>query len=234
MVWNIHSYGRNNVDLAPVLAATIAVALTAAIQQRGRAVLAVSGGNTPRSLFEKLSEIDIPWDKITVTLVDERWVAENHADSNAQLVRKYLLRGHAAKARFVGLKTDVEDPFLAEAEIAARLRMHVIPIDVAVLGMGEDGHTASFFANAEGLEHALGFEGRVCAAIRPPQAPHARMTLTLETLLSARKLFLHFVGARKLAVLEHAMQPGPMTDLPVRAVLHQDQVMLEIHYSEQE
>jgi 6-phosphogluconolactonase len=234
MAWNIHKYGSNATDLAPALAAIIAVALAEAIQQRGRATLAVSGGNTPRALFAKLSEIDIPWGKVTVTLVDERWVAESHSDSNAQLVRQHLLCHRAAEAEFIGLKTDAEDPFLAEAEVEARLRAHVMPIDVAVLGMGEDGHTASFFPGAEGLEHALGFEGRVCAAVRPVLAPHARMTLTLETLLNARKLFLHFIGARKLAVLKQAMLSGPMTALPVRAVLQQNQVMLEIHYSEQE
>jgi 6-phosphogluconolactonase len=108
----------------------------------------------------------------------------------------------------------------------------VLPLDVAVLGMGEDGHTASFFPAAEGLEKALQDTQRVCCGIRPPLAPHPRMTLSLQTLLSAKHLFLHIVGAKKREVLEVAMTPGSIPGLPVRAVLHQSRVPLEIHYAE--
>jgi len=231
MSWTLTEF-EHNADLVAVLAAKIAAALGAAVQARGRAALAVSGGSTPRSLFDALSVIDISWSSITITLVDERWVAETDPDSNALLVRRHLLQHQAARARFVGLKTDASDPFLACFDIEARLRTKVLPLDVAVLGMGEDGHTASFFPAAEGLEKALQDTQHLCCGIRPPLAPHPRMTLSLQTLLSAKHLFLHIVGAQKRAVLDAAMTPGSIPALPVRAVLHQSRVPLEIHYAE--
>lgn len=231
MSWTLTEF-EHNADLVPVLAAKIAAALAAAVHARGRAALAVSGGSTPRTLFDALSVLDIPWSRVTITLVDERWVAETDPDSNALLVRRHLLQHLAARARFVGLKTDAGDPFLACFDIGARLRTKVLPLDVVVLGMGEDGHTASFFPAAEGLEMALQDTQRACCGIRPPLAPHPRMTLSLQTLLGAEHLFLHIVGAKKRAVLDVAMTPGSIPGLPVRAVLHQSRVPLEIHYAE--
>jgi len=232
MSWTLTQF-EHNADLVPVLAAKIADALAAAVQVRGHAALAVSGGSTPRSLFEALSVMDIPWSRITITLVDERWVPETDIDSNALLVRRHLLQHRAARARFVGLKTEAGDPFLASFDVEARLRAKVLPLDVAVLGMGEDGHTASFFPAAEGLDKALEDKQNVCCGIRPPLAPHPRMTLSLQTLLGAGHLFLHIVGAKKREVLEVAMTQGSIPGLPVRAVLHQSRVPLEIHYAEQ-
>ncbi len=232
MTWMLHRYTDNDA-LVIALAQRIIEALVDAIEARGRAAMAVSGGTTPVALFRALSVADIPWSKVVITLVDERWVPENHPDSNAQLVRRHLLRERAAKARFVGLKSETSDPFLAVFDVEARLRMKVLPLDVVVLGMGEDGHTASFFPSAEGLDEALHSSERVCCGIRPPSAAHARMTLSLATLLSARQLFLHIIGPNKKAILDVALTPGPVAGLPVRAVLHQSSVALEIYYAEQ-
>lgn len=231
MAWTLAQYARD-ADLVPVLAAEIAATLAAALQARGRATLAVSGGSTPRGLFAALAAMDLPWADITVTLVDERWVSPEDADANARLVREQLLQGPAASARFVGLTTTAATPFDAVGEVDARLRAQVLPLDVAVLGMGEDGHTASFFPGAAELATALSDTQHLCCAIRPPHAPHLRMTLTLPCLLGASRLFLHLVGAAKRAVLEAAMQAGPVTALPVRAVLHNARLPLEIHYAE--
>jgi len=233
MTWMLHQYTYNG-ELVVKLAQRIADALLNAINERGRASLAVSGGSTPVSLFRALSCIDIPWSKVVVTLVDERWVPESHLDSNAHLVRLHLLREHAAKARFVGLKTDAADPFLAVVDVEAKLRKSVLPLDLAVLGMGEDGHTASFFPAAQGLDDALSSATRICSGIRPPVAPHARMTLSLSTILGAKQLFLHIIGVKKREVLEAAMMPGPVYEPPVRAVLHQTKVVMEIFYAEQD
>ena len=117
------------------------------------------------SLFRALATIDMPWSKVVITLVDERWVPQTHRDSNALLVHRHLLRDHAAKARFVGLKTEADDPFLASAEVEAKLLREVFPLDVVVLGMGEDGHTASFFPKAAGLSEALQSEQRICCSL---------------------------------------------------------------------
>lgn len=233
MTWTLQQYTQNS-ELVETLAQRIAQALGSAIVERGRASLAVSGGSTPVRLFHALSAIDIAWSKVVVSLVDERWVAENHPDSNAHLVRSHLLREHAAKAHFVGLKTAASDPFVAAADVEATLRRRVLPLDVVVLGMGEDGHTASFFPGSKGLTDALECAERICCAIVPPVAPHARMTLSLSALLGAKQLFLHIIGERKLQVLKAAIEPGPVAQLPVRALLHQTGAVLEIFYAEQD
>tara|TARA_R100001377_G_scaffold10038_1_gene5109 strand:+ start:1844 stop:2545 length:702 start_codon:yes stop_codon:yes gene_type:complete len=233
MTWMLHQYTAND-ELVQSLAQRITQDLLNAIDERGRASLAVSGGSTPVSLFRALASIDIPWSKVVITLVDERWVPQTHQDSNALLVHRHLLRDHAAKARFVGLKTEDENPFLAVAEVEAKLLREVFPLDVVVLGMGEDGHTASFFPKADGLSEALQSEQSICCGITPPNAPYPRMTLSLSALLGARQLFLHIIGAKKKRVLEAAIEPGPVTELPVRAVLNQAKVVMEIFYAEQD
>lgn len=233
MTWMLHQYTHND-ELVETLAQRIIDALLNAIEQRGRASLALSGGSTPVSLFRALSAIDIPWSKVVVTLVDERWVPENHPDSNARLLRRNLLRCYAVKAHFVGLKTDASDPFRAISDVETKLRKEVLPLDVVVLGMGVDGHTASFFAASEGLSEAIESEQRICCGIVPASAPHDRMTLSLSTLLGAKKIFLHIIGAEKKQILDAAMVPGPVSDLPVRVVLHQTKVVMEIFYAEQD
>lgn len=240
MVWVLHSFADNTM-LVKELAAVIARLLTSVVQEQGRASLAVSGGSTPRTLFEALSHIDLPWASVTVTLVDERWVDEDDANSNARLVRRALLQNRAAAASFVGLKTEAEKPSAAVEEVDRRLREKVLGgagtgeggmLDVALLGMGEDGHVASFLPRARGLQDALAPRPRHhCCAIEPPAPGLPRMTLALDTLLQARHLLLHFIGPAKYAVLQQALADGPQEELPVRAVL-QRQHPLEIYYAE--
>lgn len=193
--------------LAASLARDVADELQRAIEAKGRATLAVSGGTTPKLFFEKLSEIDIPWSRVSVTLVDERQVPETSERSNARLVRTHLLRNKAAAARFVPL---VDNP---EAE-------KIPAFDVAVLGMGNDGHTASFFPGGDRLAEALdaGTAKRLIA-ITAPGAGEPRLTFTLPVLESAGRLALHIEGAEKQQVLKKALAEGPETEMPVRAVL---------------
>lgn len=230
MGWNIKTFDSNDA-LVAALAAEIVSILRAAIQRTGRASMAVSGGSTPKPLFARLAMTDLDWEKVTITLVDERWVEEDHPDSNARLVKDYLLRNQAESATFIGLKDNQGDPFSAEEMVAQRLRSVSLPFDLVILGMGNDGHTASFFPGAATLARALTDEGSLCCGVRPPAAPHDRMTLTLPTLLSARRLFLHLVGEAKWEVLQRAMESGSREELPIRAVLHQDQTLLDIYYA---
>lgn len=238
MAWVLRSF-HDNSTLVDELSVGIAQILQEAIAQRGRASLAVSGGSTPRTLFESLSALDIPWQHVVVTLVDERWVGEDDSASNARLVRNSLLKGYAAAARFVGLKTLDDDPFRAVAQVDRRLREEVLGagafLDAAILGMGEDGHVASFLPGAQGLAEALSAQPAYhCCGIRPPPPALPRMTMTLDTLLQARHLLLHFIGPDKRAVLQSATLAGAVEELPVRAVLHHNRRPLEIFYSEQQ
>lgn len=230
MSWQINAFKQNDL-LVENLSRRIATQLRAGIERRGSASLAVSGGSTPKTLFQALSREDLPWEYVWITLVDERWVAEDHPDSNARLVRENLLQNHAAKAHFVGLKSEDPTPFSGQQVVAARLRQLAMPFDVVLLGMGGDGHTASFFPGAEALRQALDPQaGECCLGVHPPAAPHDRMTLTLATLLNAKMIVLHLVGEEKWQVLHNAIGEGNVEDLPIRAVLNQQRVPVEIYY----
>ena len=199
--------------------------LNRAIDERDQASLAVSGGGTPKHLFPVLSQADLDWGKVTITLIDERWVEPDHPDSNEDLAKRLLLKGGASKATFVGLKTTEADPFDGLAEVEARLSRLSWPLDVAYLGMGEDGHIASLFPDDPSWQTAAGRAHAVPSlANRQP-----RMSLSPTALLDCRHLYLVISGPEKRAVLEAAMKPGPVEELPVRIILHQDQVPVEIY-----
>jgi 6-phosphogluconolactonase len=214
-------------ELAWQLADSIAERLHAAINLRGHAVLAVSGGKSPIALFEALRVLPLEWQRVSVLLVDERCVPHDHADSNTTLVRRHLLQNAAAVATFVPffdtLPDTLDDAALRLLVDAANRRMATQPwpMDMAVLGMGDDGHTASLFPGAPGLGTALHSSGPV-AWVRPATAPHARLTLTLPALLATRELALSISGASKLAVYQQA-RLGADETLPVSLILNQHQ-----------
>jgi len=221
MKWEVQSF-ESNAELSVQLSTRIGHCLSDVIKNRGAATLAVSGGRTPVLLFENLATMKLDWSKITVTLVDERWVPLDHPDSNAGLVSEKLLQGVASRARFFGLTNDAESAFEAEKAINTRLSNLDLPIDVVVLGMGEDGHTASFFPGALGLDKALDPPPHLrCCAIRPTAAAHERMTLTLPLLVQSPNLFLHLCGVAKWQVLEQAMDVDAEPQFPISTVLRQ-------------
>jgi 6-phosphogluconolactonase len=193
--------------LAEALAQDVADELARAIEAKGKAALAVSGGSTPKLFFEKLSEFDIAWSRVSVTLVDERQVPETSERSNARLVRQHLLRNKAAAAHFIPLHGN------PDAE-------KVPPFDVAVLGMGHDGHTASLFPGGDRLAEALDADSNeTLIEMTAPGAGEARLTFTLPVINAAGRLALHIEGAEKKQVLKQALGDGPAEDMPVRAVL---------------
>ena len=212
------------------MARRAATILADAIAERGRAAIALSGGRSPRPMLEALSSADLAWDKVIVTLVDERWVAPDHADSNEGLIRETLLLGKAAKARFVGMKNDAADAYAGQAEVERAFRDLPWPLDIVVLGMGEDGHTASLFPQSKELAQGLATDA-LTLAVTPPAAPHQRMSLTARAILSSRHIFLQIGGAAKKAVYDQAMADGPVEQLPVRVALRQHGVSVDVWIS---
>ena len=145
----------NSPALAEALADRVASALAAAIAAKGEATLAVSGGSTPKAFFEALSTRVLDWAKVKVTLVDERFVPEDNPRSNHLLVKTHLLKNEATAAEFVPLyrpEATIEDAAKTASGIVPGMRQ---PFDVAILGMGTDGHTASFFPGGDHLDAAL-------------------------------------------------------------------------------
>ena len=214
------------------IAAHVADALRAAIAARGQASLAVSGGKSPIPMFEALREQDLDWAQVTVVLVDERVVPRDHEASNTALVTRHLLQGQAASARFLPFFRELAPQFNAEVldalvlDAEARTADLPWPLDVAVLGMGEDAHTASLFPGAPGYARAIATDQRL-AWVVPDTAPHARISFTLSALLAARELVLSITGESKLAVYRRAAQKADEA-LPISLVINQTQTPLSV------
>lgn len=206
--------------LAEALAKAVAERLSKAVAENGRATIAVSGGRTPARFFDRLSRCKLAWDKVTVTLVDERFVPTASPRSNARLVARHLLQNEAARASFVGLYEDAKTAEEAASKASIVFAGVPAPLDVAVLGMGGDRHTASFFPDAATIETLLSPEDG--PAVRPVQAPSAgepRLTLSMKRLAEARFLALHIEGDDKKMTLEEALAVPPGPASPIGAVL---------------
>jgi 6-phosphogluconolactonase len=160
------------------LARHIASTLSDAIAARGVATIALSGGRSPRAVLEALREMPLDWAKVIVAQVDERWVDPSHADSNERLIREALLTGPAAAARLVPMKNDADDAYQGQAACEEAMAALPWPIDIMLLGMGEDGHTASLFPEADELHDGLTTQA-LTLAVTPPAAPHQRLSLSL-------------------------------------------------------
>ncbi len=209
--------------LAKALARDVAKALSARLAVQVEAMLAVSGGSTPGLFFAALSKAALDWSRVIVTLVDDRWVPEDSLRSNAALVRRHLLINNAAAARFIPLYNGAASPQAGRAAIEAQFAQLPLSLAAAVLGMGEDGHTASFFPGGDRLAMALApAQGQSVEAMNAPNAGEPRITLTLPVLLKADLLALHIEGEAKRVVLEQALAEGPVEAMPVRAVLRHD------------
>lgn len=218
-------------ELAAALANAIVTDLNAGIAERSVASFCVSGGSTPKLLFQTLSKrTDIDWSKVDVTLVDERWVDASSDRSNARLVMENLLQNEAASARFVPLYGGGETPDdAAVAALNAALDNVPRPFDAVVLGMGNDGHTASFFPGGDSLTEALTGPGPV-RALSAPGAGEPRITWTLPRLLDTRSLYLHIEGAEKAETLRRAQTDGEIAEMPVRSILRQEAKPVRIYW----
>jgi 6-phosphogluconolactonase len=222
----------NVAALTEALAQEIAGSLQDGLARGRGASLAVPGGRTPIALFERLSSAALDWDDVWVTLTDERWVDGASASSNEKLVRDHLLRGAAAEAHLVGLKNAATEPqsgaHLSWSTVAELPR----PFDFMLLGMGEDGHIASLFPDSPGLAVALDLaQPPGCVAMTAPEAPRARISLNLRALLDSRRIAVLIVGNAKWATFERARVRGPAVDMPVRALLQQQNVPVSVYWS---
>lgn len=226
-----HSFTDGDAQ-AIALAERVAELLRQGLADRGRGLLAVSGGSTPKNFFAQLSRQSLDWSHVQITLVDERWVPDTDKRSNAKLVETTLLKNAAADAVFVPLYTDAPTPEDGLAATTARINALQLPFDAVVLGMGDDGHTASFFPGGDRLAEALDLAGTApVVPMRAPNAGEPRITLSLPTLLNTRALFMLVAGDKKQDVLADArLGIGPAREYPVRAVLIQEHVPVSVYW----
>lgn len=218
-------------QLAVALAKAVAADLRGAIARRGAARLAVSGGTTPRAFLIELSKQTLDWAHVTVVPVDDRWVAPDHPRSNERLLRETLFQGAAAQAQLLPLRRPAPTPEAALLPVLTQVANEALPLDVVVLGMGEDGHVASLFPDLQRRDIGLQPSGRApVLAIRSASAPEPRMTLTLSAIFTAPSLYLHIEGAKKREVLDGAAR-DPRSTLPIRSVLAGSPVVPMLYWS---
>ena len=210
-------------EMVTSAATQIAEAVKTAVAQRGAASLMLSGGSSPRPVYERLSEMDLPWDRVTIGLVDDRWIERGQAGSNETFLDETLLKGKAQSAKFIGLKTKDANPAAGREASEAQLSAIPQPFDVCVMGMGLDGHTASWFPNSNGLKESLdpknantviAIDARGC----PVAGDHPdRITLTLSAVMASKQIILMIPGAGKADVFK-ASADKSVYDAPVKAL----------------
>ncbi len=207
--------------LAERLAEDIAFQLRREIDREGRAAFAVSGGSTPELLFDTLSRTPLDWERMLVTLVDERGVPPDHDRSNERLARERLLQNYAAPAQFISIRDNDEMEQLPDRFTAV------------VLGMGLDGHTASWFPDGDTLETVVKPDcSRKVMTLTAPTAGEIRHTLTMPAIAGARFLALHIEGAEKRNALVDAIEDGEADEMPIRHVIRNDDTQMHVYWAE--
>lgn len=217
------------VALAEALAENIGKRLNDAINTQGEASLVVSGGSTPKPLFEALRKTELDWSKVSITLADERWVPESDSDSNAAFVKNTLLQEKAAAAHFISLFVDGASPEEGVGEVHARLQAIAQPFTVLVLGMGGDGHTASLFPDAPGTEQAMVETDSLVSIVKPTTVSQARITLTLPALMNTPCQLLHITGSEKRALLDGVLESPSTSSYPIARFLQPDNDRISVY-----
>ena len=212
------------------LAELVADQLRGAHASKHRATLAVPGGTTPGPFLEALSNADLDWSDIAVMPTDERHVPESSDRSNTKLIRNTLLQNRAADAELVQFHAEVSgiEPLL---NVVRGRVAKVLPIDVLVLGMGTDMHTASLFPGASGLDAALSADAPDLVALSPADQPESRLSLSAPVLRSAEVIHILITGPDKLVALEKALEDGPVEDALVRVALSAP-CPVTVHYAD--
>lgn len=224
---------KNKEELDLNLAKNVAAQLQQAIDLKGKASIAFSGGSTPKGFFKALSTIDIDWEKVTLTLADDRWLEESHENSNAKLIKENLMVNLAAKASFFSLtqQSDLTTDYLTTLTETAN--ESILPLDVVILGMGEDGHTASIFPCSEQVEQGLDAQlPPMLMKTVPTTAPYNRITFNFPALINTTNLYLHIVGDSKINVLNKALADTNTLEMPIRAFLQNDQKLCNVYWAQ--
>ena len=233
VIW--HRFNSRDAQVASLKALTVA-RLKKSLLSRAQASLLVSGGSTPKPLYEALSGVDLPWNQISVALVDERWVPEDHPRSNTAFVKASLMQNYAQDANFVPMYHPFDHPCDAVQKVGDAYRAMPQPLDVVLLGMGGDGHTASLFPDAEGLNHAMSdTNDDIVAAIRAKRSDVTgdevdRLTLTARAITSAHFAALMISGEDKAQVLEDALA-GPDNSLPIARLADKMPGLLDVFWA---
>ena len=219
-------------ELELKLAIEISQILKQEIKNKGEATLLVSGGSTPKKLYEILSNKEIDWNKISIGLIDERFVATETDESNELLIKNTLLKNKAADAKFIGLVFNLDD-YEENLNIAISKNKDIYKsITCSVLGMGLDGHTASLFPNSEKVytDDSI-FGDKIIINTKANSEPSKRISYTKSKILSSKYLFLYFNGKEKLDIFNSAKENNNASSKPISAFIHQNIKTLNVFCS---
>jgi 6-phosphogluconolactonase len=219
-------------ELADAVAGDVGFIIESALDARGEALIAVPGGKTPLPIYAKLAEAKLNWKKVTIIPTDERLVPLTDEQSNVRAIAQAFL---PTGARVFPIGSDIVDCKLAGNSANAKLAELKFPLDLAWLGVGADGHTASIFPGGD-LDEALNApKGRHAVGVMPnplpADAPVARVTLTRSAILSARTILIAITGDKKREVLEQAIADGHSSRLPIGQVLAEAEQPIDIHWA---
>jgi 6-phosphogluconolactonase len=220
---------QNRENLERQLCDAIVSELTLELRKKGKASLLVSGGSTPAKLFGLLSKVDIDWKNITISLVDERFLSDNHKDQNGKMVKEILLRNKATNAKFIPFIIDLSDINNNIKALESEFNSISKPFSVVLLGMGGDGHTASLFPDCSELDEGMDINNpSTFIQTNPKAAPYKRISLTRSTILNTKNLYLHFYGEEKLKVYEKARLNNDYLPYPIQGFIKQSQIELKV------
>lgn len=220
-------------EMADAVAGDAAFIIESAIDARGAAVIALPGGKTPLAIYDRLAKAKLDWKRVTILPTDDRLVPMGDALSNITAIAKvFLPRG----VRLLPITSEAATDYKAAGRAAdARLQDVHWPLDLCVLGVGADGHTASIFPGPDFDEAVNGPKERraigVMPGALPAEAPVPRVTLTRQAIIASRALMLAVTGQAKRDVIERAIQDGPMSPYPIGRVLADIELPIDIHWS---
>lgn len=210
------------------VAARIAGLVSTQLDRDGKANFVVAGGSTPAKCFDYLSGYDLEWSDVQVALSDERWLPNDHNDSNERLVRNTLLKDAASSASLLSIYQD--DLSVDGRCDALQSEKPENGFACSMVGMGTDGHFASLFPDADCLEDGLDPDNpRFYMPVRTTASPHPRISMTLGALLRSDEILLFFFGEEKLAVYENAHTVD--RTYPITALLEQEKTPVTLYWA---
>ena len=220
-------------ELADAVAGDIQFVIESAIDARGSAVIALAGGKTPLPAYEKLAKAKLDWKRVTIIPGDERIVPLGDALSNVTALGKiFIPKG----ARVMPIVPKATDDYKAAGRSADALMQDLHwPLDLCLLGVGGDGHTASIFPGPDYDEALNGPKERRAIGVMPDplptEAPVARVTLTRQGIVTARALMIAVTGDAKRKVIEDAIKEGAGSPYPIGRVLADAELPVDIHWA---
>lgn len=235
--YQFHASGSRE-EASVEAADAVLMQIMAGILKTGRSSVLLSGGSSPRAAFKRLSSARFDdWSAVSIGLVDERWVETCSTDSNERLVRECLLQGKASEAKFISMRGDAQCIDIAVREANEAYACDLLAPTVAMLGMGTDGHTASWFPGSRTLDEVADLSAKPSViAVDAGGCPVAgdcpdRLTVNLSVIHQAGHAVLLIFGSEKRDVFEAALG-RPAAQNPIRYAIDVLGDRLSVYWAE--